>query len=380
MSKDESRFWIIFDTCTRPEYYQDVHNLLALPKGATLRYEYRDTWLSEDAASAAANPTHAPAAVVLVYAQWVRFQKEQGKPPASTPGAEMLWTATRVGEVALIPPPEGDNYFFDIKVMEYPRVDDDVLMSILDALIDAHEVPFHKWVSVSAQTDALAQLRRGRDDDNWQSIVNRLGVPPMQFAGDAFWRAKGPFDGKTGWLIEPKYERQRRWQDSGFETRGVDSYYELCEGDSSSLELVSHTPPGRHHPQSRVQVQCGDGPVRVVGPSVLDLRQYTSIDVTLRAERDEGIAERIAKVSLESPVGEGGWPTGARLLLTVKIQKRRWKVIAACVCVLLAAALAILTPGLYGSDQPRAIATGIASAVFIVLASLLWSGRPSFRV
>jgi len=38
---DESRLWAIFDTCTKPHYYQDVHNLLAAPQGWVLRYEYR---------------------------------------------------------------------------------------------------------------------------------------------------------------------------------------------------------------------------------------------------------------------------------------------------------------------------------------------------
>src|SRR5689334_5840571 len=91
---DKLRWWVIFDTCTRPEYYQDVHNLLALPRDVLLRYEYRSKYLSPAAIQAATNPNTAPLWVLLVYAQWALYKKDAPDPPPDTPDSQMLWIPT----------------------------------------------------------------------------------------------------------------------------------------------------------------------------------------------------------------------------------------------------------------------------------------------
>ena len=44
-----SRYWVIFDTCSVPEYYRDLHTVLASPSGAVVRYSYRAKYLTEEA-------------------------------------------------------------------------------------------------------------------------------------------------------------------------------------------------------------------------------------------------------------------------------------------------------------------------------------------
>src|SRR5213080_3562204 len=96
MPSIESReFWVIFDTCARAEYYRDVHNLMALPKGAVMRYEYRDMYLSERALRLAVNDASAPSKILLVYAQKPGFPKGGGD--AVAPAGELEWVATRFG-------------------------------------------------------------------------------------------------------------------------------------------------------------------------------------------------------------------------------------------------------------------------------------------
>ena len=201
MVNNTSTFWVIFDTCTRRHYYQDVHNLLAYPAGSTIRYEYRDEWLSSEALRASSNPKTAPATILLVYAQCNEYKKGDSTPPSSSPGDEILWVATRFAELQHVHAEAGNN-FFDFKALAYPKQDNDSLMKILHPLIDKQETPFHKWVVMSDDLNALNSLQRGNDAENWRSIVEFLSEPPMQFAGDSFWRLKGCYRGRLGSLIQ----------------------------------------------------------------------------------------------------------------------------------------------------------------------------------
>src|SRR2546426_8608020 len=102
MFTDKTRFWVIFDTSTLREYYLDVHNLLALPAGATMRYQYRVGLLSAAAQAAVENAETAPATVLLVYGQGKQYVKgdTERQDPLFT---DMLWVPTRLAEMQLIP-------------------------------------------------------------------------------------------------------------------------------------------------------------------------------------------------------------------------------------------------------------------------------------
>src|SRR5271167_221309 len=96
-SLESREFWVIFDTGTRPEYYQDVHNLLALPKGAVMRYEYRKKYLSERALRWAIAEAAAPSRVVLIYGQKPGFTRGGDTAPAKPAAEELQWACTRFG-------------------------------------------------------------------------------------------------------------------------------------------------------------------------------------------------------------------------------------------------------------------------------------------
>jgi hypothetical protein len=44
-------FFIVFDTCTHAAYYADVHQVLSLPEGAVIRYEYKRLLFKDKAAA-----------------------------------------------------------------------------------------------------------------------------------------------------------------------------------------------------------------------------------------------------------------------------------------------------------------------------------------
>jgi hypothetical protein len=57
-------FFIVFDTCTHARYYSDVHEVLAMPAGGIIRYEYKRSLFKPDAAAAldalCVNPSSLP--------------------------------------------------------------------------------------------------------------------------------------------------------------------------------------------------------------------------------------------------------------------------------------------------------------------------------
>jgi hypothetical protein len=68
---------IVFDTCTHPQYYGDVHQLLALSPGSVLKYEYKRYLFSEAAADflAGRSAGDMPLDVALFYGQLCEYRK-----------------------------------------------------------------------------------------------------------------------------------------------------------------------------------------------------------------------------------------------------------------------------------------------------------------
>lgn len=384
MFKDRKRFWVIFDTSTRREYYLDVHKLLALPSGATLPYQYRAKYLSPDAEVAAKAPESAPSMVLLVYGQWNKYVKGDST-KLSPPMSEMIWIPTRFAEMQLIPAPEGGNYFFDLKVQGYPSVDKPALAKILDPLVAAGEVPFQKWVSVSSELTALESLQRGEDSENWQAIVDELGIPPIQFAGDSFFRVKGPYRGSAGRLLSPTYIEEKQTTEGAVEVRKVGTLYDVFENETLSLEVISASPPpsaARNNVLVRTMTiqEEKDGLLVIEGVRSLDLRQYNRETIKLRVKRYEELDERLGTITLSAGKGADDWPLGATLVQTYRIRKRTAKVLAALFTGVCAVVLLLIAVKLWESDPIISILTAAIGALLVVITLLLSTGKLGFKL
>ena len=375
-------FWVIFDTCTEPDYYQDVHNVLALPRGATVRYEYREQWLSPAAVQAASDPPSAPTAILLVYAQWKDYTKGGTSPASPPPAEEMAWLPIRLADMQLIPPREGDNFFFDFKLGDYPRLDSDCLRDILSPLMAAQEVPLHKWVSISHDVEALKSLRSQLDSDNWQKIVDSLATPPMQFQGDTFWRVKGPYRPSSR-PIQPTYREERQYVSGTEQSRQVTSLYNLDENEGCSIEVISHTPPtprealsGSNVPQRRLQVQVDQGgPLSLEGDTTLDLRHYTAQSIRVRATRSEELDERATIVRLNSAAQPTQWPTGPDVRLRFSVKKGTSRMFAATCFGLCGALFVFIAGNIWDQNNAASVAVGLAGTALIFIASVLLRGK-----
>jgi hypothetical protein len=288
----------------------------------------------------------------------------------------------------LIPKPEGVNFFFDFRVLGYPKLDMEGLMKILDPLIQAKEVPFNKWVSLSRDVEALASLQKGRDNENWQSLVDYLGSSPMQFSHDSFFRLKGPFHGSKGRKLLPTYIEAKQAVNGGLEIRKVVSLYDVHENDSLSIEVTSHSP----HRSEEQEILSGiakrnlslevekDAPLSILGDKSVDLRQYTGQIVTLKAKRCEELDEKTGIVRFNTNLGPDEWPTGANFFLTFRIKKRTIQVVAALVAGVISVILGALGVKLFDKDLTWGVSALAIAVLMAVMTGLLYRGKLAFKI
>ncbi len=309
-------FWVIFDTCTRPEYYQDVHNLLALPEGAVMRYEYRDKYLSERALRLALDPDAAPVRVLLVYGQKPGLARGAGNTEAAAPGKETQWISTRLGTMLAIPSTNGANFFFDFSMSRYPKTDPEILQKILAPLIVKSETPFNKWVAVSDDLSAYNDLDRGVEEANWEAIIDQLSAKGMQFQNDSFWRLKPNNSNAQPALVTDA---------EGQDVRQISSRYRLLPEDVWSFEAFSYSPAGRTTDQpSRVLEIHMDptGPLLLDGSASIDLRQYTARILKFKAKRSHADSVVTAAVRFETSSDQKDWPDGPNLEIIFEISQQ----------------------------------------------------------
>jgi hypothetical protein len=342
---DTSRFWVIFDSCTVPDYYLDVHKLLAFPKDATIRYNYREKYLSPPAVTASLNPAAAPKFGLVLYAQRNGFHKGDGTPATGTIFADMLWLPTRIVEMLCIPARDGETFNYDLKVLRYPSIDRAAMTRILSPLIQRNEIPFNKWVTISSELASFQELQKGEDRRNWGTIVTEFHRPEFQFSSDVFWRIVGPTRGRTSRLVSPRYEQIL---ESGA-PRLVKAVYDLEEGQNHSFEIVSASPP---RPQgtdlTQYSIKCtstNDKNVEINGSGIVSLRQETADSVQFVGKITEEIADHSAALRFQTQPKPKDWPGGPELEVLVAVVKSKTKMVLGLILGLFGLLL-----GAYGAE------------------------------
>src|SRR5208282_6768907 len=91
--------FVIFDTCTHASYYGDVHQVLAFPEGAVIRYEYKRRLFTPDAALAiddlTRRPLKLPMPALLMYGQKRGFVQGSKDPQTMLTTADSVFVPTR---------------------------------------------------------------------------------------------------------------------------------------------------------------------------------------------------------------------------------------------------------------------------------------------
>lgn len=80
-------FVVIWDTCTKPAYYADLHKVMALPEGMVVRYDYRKKYfdpMSLDCFVRLSKNEIAEVSVILFYGEVDGYSKGSGDQPSGS--------------------------------------------------------------------------------------------------------------------------------------------------------------------------------------------------------------------------------------------------------------------------------------------------------
>jgi hypothetical protein len=275
----DNEFWVIFDTSQFRGYYKDVHNLLAMPRGATMRYNYEVGLLTKAAREFVAVPIRP---ILFVYAQrQTEYHRVNGKSDPHDPNADYVYIPTRLGRMLKVVT-LGDNYHFDFAVDGYP-ITNPAFRGIMGDLKAKAEVPLGKYVCISDMHKGFQGVTAAEDQGAWAQIVELLGTPPMQFAQDAFWRLVGPF-AKGDKLQEPEVRdgvatyHAAEFQSYKFQLitdsgklaveKGLDFEVEAESSDTVLTPQGSGKYPVRHYHYEDIAYGTGGPPAFFIGKGV----------------------------------------------------------------------------------------------------------------
>jgi hypothetical protein len=365
----EAVFWVIYDTGTKPDYYADVHKLLALPRGSILRYDYRRKYLDDRAEEAIFGGGYRPDQILLVYAQSSSYVRGN-EPPSGQIPADIFFVPTRLARLAMLPTPEAETTYYDIAVEGYPDPDSPAFSRIMDSLVADGAAPYERWVAISNLRDDFEALSNTSGDARWERIVELLATSPAQFAGDVFWRLGPP--------TRPPESRNAITEDlvrEDGETYQVVSRYKLYQGHDAVMPVVSHTPIGTAggvEQRRVVQVTSQSQKLQVVGSGRIELRRYSQDTARIRAAQSDDASAIVEVISLVTPPSNGGWPSGPTFDLSFQVSKRPWRVAVGVALLVLAAVLASVGGVSESEARIALIGLGVLAGV---LAGLTLTGK-----
>jgi hypothetical protein len=367
-------FWVMFDTSTRRDDCRDVHKLLASPTGSIVRYGFHDRNLSSTAIAESMRRDFARN-VLMAYAQGKTFKKGDADPVGSLSREQGLWVGTRLATLRHLHH-SANRYQFFLELLDYPAFDEAAMNAIIGDLTAAGDVPFTKWVAISNLNVEFNSLNSGIAQDNWASIVNQIGGPPSQFAGDSFWRVARLARGTQKTEIKPLIRRHTEVQ-SGKETiTDIEAIFPLPELDKFAIQINSRTSvQGDEAEQSRTVTiaTAGDGPLKDLNGRTLVLRRRGSDWIEAEVGATDRIEAQLLDVEFNTGPGIGDYPIGPEFSLRLHSTKhplRRLFSFASGTVGVSCAAIGMLKE--HGAWAFILICGGV---LLIQVAQYLWSGH-----
>jgi hypothetical protein len=197
-------FVVIWDTCTKPDYYNDLHKVITLPKGMVVRYDYTKKYFDEKSliqfeSLPAGKIKKIP--VIHFYGEIASYSKFQ----ENIPDKAMIehWVPFRLSTVVCAKNQrsgkagKADKVVYDILLGDYPNLKN--LSRHKETFNNEFKerAPFLKWHTYIESDEILKELSNlggESSDSNWFAIVEML--QELQFKNDSFWKLEGPYDDK----------------------------------------------------------------------------------------------------------------------------------------------------------------------------------------
>lgn len=378
-----THFLVIFDTCQRPEYYQDLHNLLALPVGTVVRYEYRSKDIADDALALIEQGRVAEVDVLLAYTEYSGYSRGDGVNYTPKHEEKKKTVSTRIAKVVslqqLSGTPGNTKYTIDLELAGYPSHQPDKLDRIMNDLESRESMPWSKWVGMSNLRTEFTEISTN-DPDNWASVVDQLALNRTQFADDVFWRIDRVCTGNGSVVVCPT-RIQSPTDPYGFNESRFE--YLLHEGRVYSIHLESHTSSGagpREQNQIGITIDNKNA-LNLIGLDKIDLRQYTRREVRVGTKRTDLLDANHAIVHIETAMQVGAtssWPKGASISLPINIRKSiklfLLSLLLMCIGIMISTFAAK-----YGSGVVATLGYGLLGAIVFSAGMVLHSGRLTLK-
>ncbi|MEO1542605.1 MAG: hypothetical protein AAFR75_01075 [Pseudomonadota bacterium] len=384
---------IIFDTCTKPDYYRDVHIVLASPAGAIVRYDYeRRLWTDEaQKTMESMSADSAPVPALLMYGQVKDFKKGDSDPSFMLTKENAIFIPTRFAKIVNFsiekkPESERDNLYLHLQLEGFVSPENPEIPKLVSALEARKELPFdrdnaYKWISEcpsEIDKDTLSQ----HEDLNWSRVIDKFARPPSQFEGDVFWRFN---DFKmTSAPDENNVLTMRARQTNKFGK--IDQYhhdFELDDSNEYEFSVSNHVPVAEESdlpPNVVVSVREDASNLLSLHDEGVELRRNAATDpVKVGVSHINFLNKRYARIVVETQVPEHAspYPPGSHLNnVTVSLSKSRhrvvWTIVAACA----AAPFALVAATLIRNDNTVAgIVLAVLALVLTWSATWLWTGE-----
>jgi len=379
-------FFVVFDTCTHARYYSDVHEVLAMPEGGIIRYEYKRSLFKPDASAALEalcnNPSALPIDALLMYGQKRNYR--QGEPDPT----EMLrWhnsdfiptRSARVVAVARVPgaEPASDVLHFHLQMRGFVDPDAAPIAQMVQALEAQDALPFgergrqHVWISLlPAALDSSRAALQSDDQQLWGKIVDKFVTLDTQFKNDIFWRVRDISKASQGGAPGAPVRLQDRGTNNRVHTSRWHRDYPLYETDRYEIFIETHSPDahGNQVPGDATIAMTStddeEGLIRLSAqPLAIVPNETTSQHFSV--DNNNVLDTRYSGIRLETKVPNhtSAYPAGSLCNLTFAIRKKRWRLVLYLLFVLFGTAL-----GSYALAAPiDPIAKGLCAALSILL-------------
>jgi hypothetical protein len=341
-------FFVVFDTSTHPRYYGDVHEVLSLPEGAVIRYEYKRKLFGAAAATEietlARNPSYLPTPALLMYGEKRGFVHGAPDPTTMLRPADSVFIPTRSAHLVAVSVEKAAKESEDVLNMHFQlrgfvSPESPAIEELVNALEAANSLPFgdkqlqYKWISLLPASLAAKEAQFVSDDQSaWTKVVDALITLPTQFNNDVFWRVHSLVDVKDGQpggtvALEDRPTNARvhadRWRRD----------YQLHEGKRYAIAIQTYSPDGHgvavpagssvamtSRDDDQGLLKLAAEPLGVV-PNQIEYKRFS-------ISTDSAIDTRYTGVHLETqvPGHASPYPPGSMCSLTFSIRKERWRV------------------------------------------------------
>jgi len=343
---------VIFDTCTLPEYYNDVHKILSLPRGYVVTYDYSAGNIDPDALTILKTlvNSHEKRRVLLAYMQAKEYKKGDPSPESQILPDGSFATLTRLAELVAVRELTNNNktrYYMDLQLLGYPFDRRQTIANdIVTELRKRNAIPMRTYVAVcpdNASNVLFAQT--GTDEQGFSTVVDGLSTNPSQFYRDTFWRIY-KITSRTKPLIPfwptklTSLEPLQR-----LDAERTESYLSVRDQSTMFFHFQFHR--GREHgPDYRIRkVRVEVSPKSVADSAVASFttRSFGQETVAIRVPATSSLSSQDVRYQFETVLHDADerkdYPYGPNLTIAVEYRKAIVRAILALALVCAASAL-----------------------------------------